>query len=47
MSTSSSQQTLHRSYTVKINEYTVNLSSKDEVLELLHSSIDKYDTENE
>lgn len=39
------KHTLHRSYTVKINEYTVNLSSKDEVLELLHSSIDKYDTE--
>ena len=38
------KQTLHRSYTVKINEYTVNLASKDEVLELLHSSIDKYDT---
>ena len=41
------KQTLHRSYTVKINEYTVNLASKDDVLALLHSSIDKYDTENE
>ncbi len=41
------KQTLHRSYTVKINEYTVNLASKDEVLELLHSSVDKYDTRKE
>lgn len=41
------KQTLHRSYTVKINEYTVNLASKDDVLKLLRSSIDKYDTENE
>lgn len=39
------KHTLHRSYTVKINEYTVNLASKDEVLQLLHSSIDKYDTQ--
>lgn len=41
------KQTLHRSYTVKINEYTVNLSSKDEVLELLRTSVSKYDLENE
>ena len=41
------KQTLHRSYTVKINEYTVNLASKDEVLELLHSSVDKYDIRKE
>lgn len=40
------KQTLHRSYTVKINEYTVNLSSKDEVLQLLQASIDKYDSED-
>lgn len=37
------KETLHRSYTVKINEYTVNLASKDEVLELLEASVDKYD----
>ncbi|MCI6553269.1 MAG: peptidoglycan DD-metalloendopeptidase family protein [Lachnospiraceae bacterium] len=37
------KQTLHRSYTVKINEYTVNLASKDEVVELLRASIGKYD----
>lgn len=41
------KQTLHRSYTVKINEYTVNLSSKEEVLSLLRASIGKYDTKNE
>ena len=38
------KETLHRSYTVKINQYTVNLASSKEVLELLQSSIDKYDT---
>lgn len=41
------KQTLHRSYTVKVNDYTVNLASKDEVLELLRSSIRKYDMEGE
>lgn len=41
------KQTLHRSYTVKINEYTVNLASKDEVLKLLRTSVSKYDTGNE
>ncbi|WMC93958.1 M23 family metallopeptidase [Kineothrix sp. MB12-C1] len=41
------KKTLHRSYTVKINEYTVNLSSKDEVLQLLQASIDKYDEQGQ
>ena len=41
------KQTLHRSYTVKINDYTVNLASKDEVLKLLRTSVSKYDTGNE
>lgn len=41
------KQTLHRSYTVKINQYTVNLSSKDDVLKLLQASIQKYDLENQ
>ncbi|MBQ6807432.1 MAG: M23 family metallopeptidase [Lachnospiraceae bacterium] len=41
------KETLNRSYTVKINEYTVNLSSTEEVLALLQASIDKYDTQNE
>ncbi len=37
------KETLNRSYTVKINEYTVNLASTQEVLALLQASIDKYD----
>lgn len=41
------KQTLHRSYTVKVNDYTVNLGSKEEVLKLLRSSIGRYDTEGE
>lgn len=41
------KQTLHRSYTVKINEYTVNLASKEEVLSLLRASIGKYDAKDE
>ena len=39
------KETLNRSYTVKINEYTVNLASTQEVLELLQASIQKYDAE--
>ncbi|MCM1569624.1 MAG: M23 family metallopeptidase [Roseburia sp.] len=38
------QNTLHRSYTVKVNEYMVNLASADEVQALLQAAIDKYDT---
>ncbi len=41
------KETLNRSYTVKINEYTVNLSSTQEVLALLQASINKYDSERE
>lgn len=41
------KETLNRSYTVKINEYTVNLATTDEVLELLQASLGKYDTESE
>lgn len=41
------KETLNRSYTVKINEYTVNLASTEEVLALLQASINKYDQENE
>lgn len=43
----SMKETLNRSYTVKINEYTVNLASTQEVLALLQASIDKYDTEHQ
>lgn len=38
--------TLQQAYTVKINEYTVNVASTDEVHQLLQASIDKYDSEN-
>lgn len=38
------KETLNRSYTVKINEYTVNLASTQEVLALLQASIRKYDS---
>lgn len=41
------KETLNRSYTVKINEYTVNLASTEEVLALLQASINKYDSGNE
>ena len=41
------KETLNRSYTVKINEYTVNLASSEEVLALLQASINRYDSERE
>ena len=41
------KETLNRSFTVKINEYTVNLSSTQEVLALLQASIKKYDSGND
>jgi len=37
-------QTLKQSYTVKINEYSVNVASTEEVLMLLQASIDRYDS---
>jgi len=40
------KETLNRSYTVKINEYTVNLASTQEVLALLQASIERYDSGN-
>ncbi|MDE7198378.1 MAG: peptidase M23, partial [Lachnospiraceae bacterium] len=40
------KETLNRSYTVKINEYTVNLASTQEVLALLQASIKRYDSDN-
>lgn len=39
-------ETMQRSYTVKVNEYMANLSSEDEVIQLLEAAIDKYDTED-
>ena len=38
-------ETMQRSYTVKVNEYMVNLSSKQEVHDLLKAAIDNYDIE--
>lgn len=39
------QETMHRSYTLKVNEYMVNLASMEEVRQLLQAAIDKYDSE--
>jgi len=36
------QETMHRSYTLKVNEYMVNLASMEEVRQLLQAAIDKY-----
>ncbi len=40
-------QTLQRAYTVKVNEYSVNLATSEEVKQLLDTALDKYDTNNE
>ncbi len=40
------QQTMHHAYTVKVNEYMVNLESREEVTALLQAAVDKYDTED-
>ncbi|MFI3177708.1 MAG: M23 family metallopeptidase [Eubacteriales bacterium] len=37
--------TLNRSYTVKINEYTTNLATAEEVIALLQGSVSQYDEE--
>ncbi len=39
------QQTMHHAYTLKVNEYMVNLANVEEVCALLQAAIDKYDTE--
>ncbi len=44
---SSIYNTLERSYTVKINEFSINLSSIKDVQTLLETALSKYDTENE
>lgn len=38
-------ETMHRAYTVKVNEFVVSLSSIDEVVSLLQTAVDKYDAE--
>lgn len=40
------RETMHRSYTLKVNEYIVNLGSADEVQQLLQAAVDKYDEED-
>lgn len=40
-------ETMQRSYTLKVNNYMVNLASLDEVVALLQAGIDKYDSEGE
>ena len=42
----STRETLHRSYTVKVNETAVNLGSYAEVHELLEQALVPYDTQN-
>lgn len=36
---------MQHAYTIKVNEYSVNLASIDDVLKLLQAAIDKYDNE--
>ena len=43
----SARETLHRSYTVKVNETAVNLGSYDDVHELLEQALAPYDTQNQ
>lgn len=38
-------ETMQRSYTLKVNNYMVNLASLEEVVQLLQAAIDKYDSE--
>ena len=40
------QETMHHSYTLKVNEYIVNLASVDEVDQLLQAAVDKYDSDD-
>lgn len=44
--TSSVKETLHRSYVVKINEFMINLASREDVVSLLQAALDKYDSES-
>lgn len=39
------RETMHQSYTVKVNEYLVNLAGAQEAQALLQAAIDKYDSE--
>lgn len=39
------QETMRRAYTLKVNEYMVNLASAEDVLTLLQTALDKYDSD--
>lgn len=39
------RETMQHAYTMKVNEYMVNLASADEVQALLQAAVDKYDSE--
>lgn len=39
------RETMHRAYTVKINEYIISLASIEEVRQLLQAAVDKYDSD--
>ncbi len=39
-------ETMQRSYTVKVNEYMVNLGSEEEVHDLLQAAVNNFDTED-
>lgn len=41
------QESLHRSYTMKVNELTINLASVEDARQLLQAAVDRYDTEGE
>ena len=41
------KSTLNRAYSIKINEFAVNLASIDEVMELLETALSHYDTEDQ
>lgn len=43
----SEKETMHRSYTVKVNEYMVNLRDIEEAKALLQAAVDKYDAEEQ
>ena len=40
------QETMHRSYTLKVNEYIVNLASMEEVNQLLQAAVNRFDSED-
>ncbi len=39
-------ETMQRSYVLKVNNYMVNLGSREDVLDVLQSAVDKYDIED-